>query len=543
MVSIAEGRYNRYFAAAGLGLVLVIYLIWSQFRTPTPEPGKELCYQSPSIEPSSGPFANSSQFLSESYKKKSVKLLAGAIRVPSMSYDDMAIDPTQDERFDVFNELHEYLFESFPLAAKYVETVNAYGLLYTIEGTDPSLKPLVYMAHQDVVPVNEGTLDQWTYPPFEAHFDGEMLWGRGTCDTKNSLVAQLEAVESLLSQGWAPKRTVVLSFGFDEEISGVRGAKHLAKTLLNRYGENGVEMIIDEGVGAINVGKTLFAAPAVAEKGRVDYKIVINTPGGHSSNPPDHTGIGIAAELIQLIENNPFTPAIETGGVLEQFFNCVGERAKGLPSIVRKKFINAGSHDKLFPLLEKDPNSRYFVRTSQAFDIIHGGVKINALPEQVEIQLDHRIAIHQTIPDINERLSGYIKEIARKYNLGFEFEGKVIRKPTEFGGFHVTTLNSLEPAPLTPFKGEVWDLLVGTTRHVYDEVVDHPYGPIIVAPTLMPANTDTAHYWHLSKNIFRYQPLIMDDAVNIHTVDEHLNMRSHYLGVVWYYEFLLNATS
>ena len=61
-----------------------------------------------------------------------------------------------------------------------------------------------------------------------------------------------------------PTRTVVVAFGFDEEVTGsevgisacgvptfllmnLQGAGHLSAALLNAYGENAFAFIIDEG--------------------------------------------------------------------------------------------------------------------------------------------------------------------------------------------------------------------------------------------------------------------------------------------------------
>jgi len=38
----------------------------------------------------------------------------------------------------------------------------------------------MFMAHQDVVPVPANTVNDWTYPPWSGHYDGERVWGRGT---------------------------------------------------------------------------------------------------------------------------------------------------------------------------------------------------------------------------------------------------------------------------------------------------------------------------------------------------------------------------
>jgi Gly-Xaa carboxypeptidase len=105
------------------------------------------------------------------------------------------------------------------------------------------------MAHQDVVPVPDSTVDAWTHPPFSGYYDGTFIWGRGASDCKNQLIAELETIELFLKYGFEPKRTIILAFGFDEECSGRRGAGHIAPVLIERYGENGVAAIVDEGAG------------------------------------------------------------------------------------------------------------------------------------------------------------------------------------------------------------------------------------------------------------------------------------------------------
>ena len=41
------------------------------------------------------------------------------------------------------------------------------------------------------MPVDPGTVDKWIHPPYSGHFDGERIWGRGTADDKNGLIAIL----------------------------------------------------------------------------------------------------------------------------------------------------------------------------------------------------------------------------------------------------------------------------------------------------------------------------------------------------------------
>lgn len=89
----------------------------------------------------------------------------------------------------------------------------------------------------DVVPVESQTIKEWKHGPYSGYYDGRQtlyprealypliipgtwIWGRGSCDDKSDLIRQLLAIDSLLKQGFSPARTLILSYGFDEESKG-----------------------------------------------------------------------------------------------------------------------------------------------------------------------------------------------------------------------------------------------------------------------------------------------------------------------------------
>ena len=203
----------------------------------------------------------------EKFRNASIARLAGAVQIPSMSYDDLG-DIGKDPRWDIFYDVAAYLEKSYPLVHQtfQLDKVNTHGLAYTWIGSDASQKPLLLMAHQDVVPVPEDTIGSWTNPPFSGFYDGKLIWGRGASDCKNSLTGILEALEQLIAAGFKPSRSIVLSFGFDEESSGGRGAGELSNFLLQRHGKNSFSAIVDEGAGYYKKWGKVFGLPGVAEK-------------------------------------------------------------------------------------------------------------------------------------------------------------------------------------------------------------------------------------------------------------------------------------
>src|SRR3546814_18666910 len=93
-------------------------------------------------------------------------------------------------------------------------------LVYHWPGSDAALAPIIVMAHQDVVPVTEGTEGDWKYPPFSGQIAEKAVWGRGTVDDKGSLVGLFEALEALAPAGFPPKRGIHLVPGHDSEDAG-----------------------------------------------------------------------------------------------------------------------------------------------------------------------------------------------------------------------------------------------------------------------------------------------------------------------------------
>jgi len=232
-----------------------------------PIPVPAACPQVPALLPSNQTAKLNEMddvFNKEVFRQLQVTRLSAAVQIPSISYDDLGVIG-EDKRWDIMYDFALYLKAAYPRihAELELEKVNTHGLLYTWKGTDESLKPTLLMAHQDVVPVPDATVNAWTHPPFSGHFDGKYVWGRGSSDCKNQLTAIMSAVEALLEAEFKPARTVLLSFGFDEEVSGPEGAGHLAPFITERYGEDSVAVIVDEGSTFSTVWGQVFALPGV----------------------------------------------------------------------------------------------------------------------------------------------------------------------------------------------------------------------------------------------------------------------------------------
>ncbi|CCM02429.1 uncharacterized protein FIBRA_04528 [Fibroporia radiculosa] len=439
----------------------------------------------------------SSTFSTDAFRLRAVDLLAGAVRIPTQSYDQMG-PIGEDPRWEAFTPFHKYLDRAFPRIHSTLDLakVNTYGLVYHWKGSDESLKPLLLTAHQDVVPVNPDTYDDWVHPPFSGYFDGELVWGRGSRDDKSGLISIMSAIELMLERNFQPLRGIVLAFGFDEE-----GASSLGAYLLSTFGENAFAMLIDEGGKISEQYGGVFAVPSVAEKGYIDVRLELTAPGGHSSVPPAHTTIGMLAQLLVHYENNPVVTQLKRETPMYWHAECLAAHAPEIPTIVKKMMRKAAISDKaLYTAQEelfKDPTFKALVETTQAIDIISGGVKSNALPENAMAVINHRIATDSSVSEVKERATGLFKSIAANFNLSYTAFGlSVTGDEPGYGTLSLSDAwgTALDPAPITPVSEDAapFQLLSGTIKATYNSHRSLSEDGITVIPSLVSGNTGTS---------------------------------------------------
>ncbi|KAH6891521.1 hypothetical protein B0T10DRAFT_485409 [Thelonectria olida] len=531
-------------------------------KNPSHDASSFRCDLSPPIDPSKDGLVSSRQLFSGTEALEiMVKRHQPLVRIPSICYDDLG-DFDEDERWKPFHEIPAVMEEAYPNVHKYatVETVNKFGLVYTVEGSDEKLAPILLTAHQDVVPVEEETLDRWEHPPFDAFYnqtDG-YLWGRGASD-KSAVTALMSAMEALVSQEeYGPRRTVIFAFGFDAECSGDRGAGEISRHLEERYGKGGIAVILDEGgVGLQSLGDTLYALPAVYEKGYLDVWFNLDVVGGQSATPTPHTAIGIMSEIVASLEAYPFRPEIVRNGPVHQGLICQARyspRAQPvLTELIRWGNLNGAAQ----VLAQISREAQYSIQTSQAVDWFAGGQKINSLPEFVKVGVNYRYAPQDSIGGIQDRIVHLVEDVVRKYGLRLEAFGddedyakylvtkgissqgerpRPVWEPNYKGTLVLEAKKKSYVTPQSPTNGTIWELFAGTVRNTFAREAS----TVVVAPGVMTGNTDTRHYMNLSKNVYRWSPGSLKSFSNLNTVNERLLMSEHLNMGKFYYDFIRN---
>ena len=425
--------------------------------------------------------------------------LAGAVRYPTISYSEDAVPDSA-----AFYGFHRYLEKTFPLLHSRLKktVINGYSLLYTWQGSDASKKPVILMSHQDVVPVDQPTLDRWEAGPFEGAVTATEIIGRGTLDDKNSLMAVMESVERLLSEGYHPPRTFYLAFGHDEEVGGGNGASQIAAYLK----EQGVQalMTLDEG-GYIAEGMVPGVDKPVAfinlaEKGFASFRLIVETGGGHSSNPPRENTIGMLAQAIVDLENNQLPYKLVNP--IDYQLEYLGPE---LPFLQRMAFAN--------PWLFKGPILKGMnAHTTTAPTIIDGGVKNNVIPTVAEATINFRILPGETIESVQEHIRQTVSDSVRVEPVGF----------------------LTNPSPVSSVDSEGFRVLEKTIRSLFPEAA--------VVPGLVGGGTDARYFYPISDDVYRFYPVRLgpESFKRFHGIDEKISKANYAELIGFTYQLIRN---
>ena len=424
--------------------------------------------------------------------------LSRMIRYETVSYKG----EIQREKFLGF---HELLKELFPKVHAYLQKTEIDGsLLYCWKGKKHD-RPLVLMGHQDVVPA-EG---KWEHEPFSGDIEDGKVWGRGSADTKCSVMSFFQAIEELLEDGFTPEQDVYLASANTEEVAG-DGAVKLVAELEKR----GVKPFIvnDEGGSIVTEPmaglKGNFAMIGVLEKGQGNLKIIARSNGGHSSYPPKNSPIVRLSKFVtDLSKHNPMKSVMNTQAQ-EMFSNM----APYGPFWMRLLFGNLWLFKPLLVRLMPSISSQAaaLLRTTVAPTMQSGSDGFNVLPQEASLILNLRYIPHQNRDESNEA----IIVLAKKYDLEVEV----------IDGYPACE-------PVNPHS-EAFRLVEETINEVF------PRLPVI--PYVMTGGTDARHFQKICDACIRFSPVVYGPAQmkGMHGLNEYLDTYS-LPGAVDYYKALI----
>jgi carboxypeptidase PM20D1 len=413
------------------------------------------------------------------------------------SRDDAALSSDQ------FLQLHRLLEARFPKAHSVLkrEVVGGLSLLYTWPGSKPDAKPLLLMAHQDVVPVAPGTEKNWAQEPFSGVVKDGFVWGRGAWDDKGNLIAQLQAIELLAASNFKPERTIYLAFGADEEVGGLRGAAQIAALLKERKVR--LDWVVDEGLLITEGIMPGLAQPAaligVAEKGYLSVVLKMSATPGHSSMPPPKgtSAIAMMSAALKRVDDDQLPGGIR--GVAQEMFATVAPEMSGFSRLALSNLWLFGP--VVQKQLEAGASTNAMLRTTTALTMAHAGNKDNVLPGIAEATMNFRLLPGDTKEQVLARVRQQVQEATGtdKFEL-FALPGAV------------------DASKVSPTDSAPYQLINRTVREVFPGT--------LVAPGLMIGGTDSIHFGDISDHIFKFSPVRAkpEDLARFHGTNERISV-------------------
>jgi len=286
-------------------------------------------------------------------------------------------------------------------AVEYLKQVfDKEGIPYQVFAKDPARanivarlkgngkkKPILVLGHTDVVTTDPA---KWTHPAFGAVRDGGWVYGRGTVDDKDNLVAGLMMMLTLKRNNVALDRDVIFLAESGEEGAPDVGAQYMADAHLDAIN---AEYCFAEGGGVVRRGgKVVQSNIGTTEKEPRFIEIVAHGPAGHGSVPSRNNAVTKLSAAVGKVAE--WTPPLRINETTASYFKRLSTM---VPTDVAKIYRDILHPDPKVSkaasdwLLENQPNHWSMVHTSLVPTIIDGGFRYNVIPSEAKATIDVRL--------------------------------------------------------------------------------------------------------------------------------------------------------
>jgi acetylornithine deacetylase/succinyl-diaminopimelate desuccinylase-like protein len=277
------------------------------------------------------------------------------------------------------------------------------GLVAKLGGTDKRAKPMLLLAHLDVV---EARREDWTRDPFTLIEENGFFYARGVLDDKAQAAIWTDALIRLKQQGFKPKRSIKLALTCGEETTyAFNGVEWLAK---NHPDWIAAEFALNEGGGGVldAKGERQILSMQVGEKAAQNYRLETTNPGGHSSRPVPENAIYDLAGALKAVEAKSF-PVMFTDTTRAYFTSLAKIRGGEFATMATRLLANPDDAEAN-RLLSRDATLHSTLRTTCVATLLDGGHANNALPQRAGANINCRIFPGITKESVRDELAAAI---------------------------------------------------------------------------------------------------------------------------------------
>jgi carboxypeptidase PM20D1 len=352
-------------------------------------------------------------------------------------------------------------------------------------GTDSNRKPLLVIAHMDVV---EAKREDWKRDPFTPVIENGYVFGRGSVDNKFELSIIMAAVAKLKREGWKPKRDVILAFSGDEETSMVTTRK-----LAQQFKHAELALNGDAGGGLLSEeGQPVVYGLQAGEKSYADFKLTVTNPGGHSSRPGKVNAIYQLAQALERVAAYQFPPM--RNELTTAFFKESLPKLTGPTAAAVKGYLENPNDAASIAALSADSNYVGQLRTTCVATELQGGHAPNALPQKAVANINCRIFPGVSYAEVQKTLTEVVADPAVEVTL--PGSGSVV-------------------SDASPLRA---DVMSAVTKAVHAR-----YPSLSIVPSMSAGATDSMHFRALGVPSYGVSGLFMKDSDEFaHGLDERV---------------------
>lgn len=379
-------------------------------------------------------------------------------------------------------------------------TATCVNVVATLRGKDGAARPVLLMAHLDVVPAKR---EDWKYDPYVLREEGGWFIGRGTMDNKAGASVLIANMIRWKREGYTPSRDAIMVLTCDEETDATGGIQWLLK---QRPRLATADYALNTDAGGVNrrgSGRVSFLVQA-AEKAYVTFALTAKNEGGHSSVPrPDNAIYALAAALQRLaayrfpVQYNPVsqaafarTAAIETGALAEDLAAAGRGETSG------------AAIDRLSAI----PHFNNGLRTTCVATMLSGGHAENALPQSATATVNCRVMPGVAAEEIQRTLE------------------QVVNDPT----ITVSTTYPMIPSPASPLRDDLLPTIEKTAAAFWPNAV--------VIPQMSAGATDGLYLRNAAVPVFGPSAIeIQPEESRSHGLDERVPVASLYRAREYWY--------
>lgn len=376
----------------------------------------------------------------------------------------------------------------------------------------PTEKPVVFLCHVDVV---QALRSDWHTDPFQFIEKDGYYYGRGTQDMKDSDAAIVATFLRLHSEGYKPKRDLILALTADEEGGSFNGAHWLVQQHRDLVD---AAFVINPDAGGIELdhGRAVVADVEATEKVYADYQITAVNPGGHSSRPrPDNAIYELTAALNKLAAYSfPF----EMNDVTRTYFRNLAKEETGQTAADMRAILATPPDMAAAARLSVEPSFYSNFRTTCVATRLSGGHANNALPQTAQANVNCRIFPGHSPEEIRQQLVAVFND--SKLSVKYVSDTGVVSDVA-------SDRKAMVPPP--PIKA-VFDPLTRITQAIWPGVP--------VTPVMENGATDSIYFAQAGIPCYGYSAIALErDDDRAHGQDERLPVDSYWKSLDFFYSF------